>query len=61
MEKLKYKYEKFAKSLFALEKATSIFESQNIPEYLKEHILKSIIKNYEMCYEFAWKFLKLYL
>ena len=61
MEKLKYKYEKFAKSLFALEKAISVFECQNIPEHLKDYLITSIIKHYEMCYESAWKFLKLYL
>lgn len=61
MEKLKYKYEKFVKALEALGRAISSFSRHDIPEDLKEHILTSIIKNYEMCYEFAWKFLKLYL
>ena len=61
MEKLKYKYEKFVRALEALGRAISSFSRHDIPEDLKEHILTSIIKHYEMCYESGWKFLKLYL
>jgi len=61
VEKLKYKYEKFVRALEALGRAISSFSRHDIPEDLKEHILTSIIKHYEMCYESGWKFLKLYL
>ena len=61
MEKIKYKKEKFIKSLNALEKTGNIFSRENLEEDVKEILVASYVKHFEMCYESAWKFLQVYL
>lgn len=61
MEKLTYKYETFIASLRALERSIAVFSHPDISENIREHLVASIIKHYELCYESLWKFLKLYL
>ncbi len=59
--KIDYKYEKFNKSLKALERSLSLFLSPTIPEDIKSELVASLIKHYEMCFEASCKFLQLYL
>jgi nucleotidyltransferase substrate binding protein (TIGR01987 family) len=61
MEKIAYKYEKFIKSLNALERSIVVFSRDNIDQDIKEHLVASVVKHFEMCYESTWKYLKLYL
>ena len=61
MEKLIYKRDKFIASLNALQRSIKVFSYKDIPEDVRENLVASVIKHYEMCYESAWKFLKLYL
>lgn len=61
MEKINYKYEKFVKCLFALEKTIPVLECQNIPEYLEDYLLTSLIKHYKRCYKSRGEYLKSYL
>ena len=61
MEKLKYQHEKFIASLRALERSIKIFSRTDISEDIRENLVASVIKHFELCYESAWKFLKLYL
>ena len=61
MEKLKYKHEKFIASLQALERSIKVFSRNDLSEDIRENLVASIIKHFEMCYESTWKYLKLYL
>lgn len=58
MEKLTYKYEKFVCSLNALQKVVEVLERKDIPITI---LLAAGVKHFEICYEVAWKYLKLYL
>ncbi len=61
MEKLIYKHQKFIQTLEALEQSIQIFSRMDIDESIRKHLVASLIKHFEMCYEASWKFLKLYL
>ena len=61
MEKLIYKHQKFIKTLDALERSIKIFSRTDIDEDIRENLVASIIKHFEMCYEASWKFLKYYV
>lgn len=61
MEKLTYKQQKFIHTLEALERSIKVFSRTDIDEDIRENLVASIIKHFEMCYEALWKFLKLYL
>lgn len=63
MEKLIHKQEKFQKSLNALSRSIKVFFREDIqddPE-IKENLVASAVKHFEMCYEASWKFLQQYL
>jgi nucleotidyltransferase substrate binding protein (TIGR01987 family) len=61
VEKLIYKQQKFVQTLDALERSIKVFSRMDIDKDIREHLVASIIKHFEMCYEASWKFLKLYL
>ena len=61
MEKLIYKHQKFIQTLDALERSIKVFSRTDIDKDVRENLVASIIKHFEMCYEASWKFLKLYL
>lgn len=61
MEKVKYKYEKFISSLNALQRSLKTFDRSAVPEDIKNELIASLVKHYELCYEIVWKFLKIYL
>lgn len=61
MEKLIHKHQKFILSLHALERSIKAFSRTDLDEDIRENLVASIIKHFEMCYEATWKFLKLYL
>lgn len=61
MEKVKYKYEKYLSSLNALQRSLKTFERSDVPEDIKNELIASLVKHYELCYEIVWKFLKIYL
>ena len=61
MEKVTYKYEKFRASLGALERSINVFFREDIPDDIRENLVASVVKHFEICYEVAWKFLKIYL
>ena len=61
MEKLIYKHQKFTQTLNALEQSIQMFSRTDIDENMRKHLVASIIKHFEMCYEASWKFLKYYL
>ena len=61
MEKLIYKHQKFMQTLNALERSIKVFSRTDIDEDIRENLVASIIKHFEMCYEASWKFLKYYL
>ena len=61
MEKLIHKHQKFIQTLNALDRSIKIFSRTDIDEDIRESLVASIIKHFEMCYEASWKFLKLYL
>lgn len=61
MEKLIHTHQKFITSLHALERSIKVFARTDLDEDIRENLVASIIKHFEMCYETAWKFLKLYL
>lgn len=61
MEKLIYKHQKFTQSLDALERSIRVFSRNDIDEDIRENLVASVIKHFEMCYEASWKFLKFYL
>ena len=56
-----YKQQKFVQSLNALERSIRVFSRSDIDQDIREHLVASIIKHFEMCYDSSWKFLKLYL
>jgi nucleotidyltransferase substrate binding protein (TIGR01987 family) len=61
VEKLSQYQQKFVKSLNALDRSIKLFSHENIKADIKESLVASNIKHFEMCYEAAWKFLKQYL
>ena len=61
MERLKNKHEKFIKSLQALDRSIKISLRDTIQEEMRQSLVASNVKHFEMCYESAWKFLQLYL
>lgn len=61
MEKLIYKHQKFIQSLQALERSIKTFSRTDIDSDIRESLVASLIKHFEMCYEASWKFLKFYL
>jgi nucleotidyltransferase substrate binding protein (TIGR01987 family) len=61
VEKLTYKQQKFTNALDALKRSIKVFSRTDIDEDIRENLVASIIKHFEMCYEALWKFLKLYL
>jgi len=61
VEKLVYKHEKFLASLNALERSIKVFSRTDIDSDVRENLVASIVKHFEMSYESSWKFLKLYL
>lgn len=61
MEKLIYKQQKFTNTFNALERSIQVFNRTDIDDDIRENLVASIIKHFEMCYEALWKFLKLYL
>lgn len=61
MEKLIYKQEKFVYALHALERSIKVFSRTDIDQDIRENLVASIIKHFEMCYETSWKFLKFYV
>lgn len=61
MEKLAHKYKKFVATLNALRKNIDIFYREDLPLDVRNCVIASTIKHYEMCYEAAWKFLQLYI
>jgi nucleotidyltransferase substrate binding protein (TIGR01987 family) len=61
VEKLIHRRQKFTASLEALERSIRVFSRPNIDQDIRENLVASIIKHFEMCYESAWKFLKVYL
>lgn len=61
MEKLKSKHEKFIKSLHALERSIKVPSRKDIAEDIKQSLVASDVKHFEMCYESAWKFLQVFL
>lgn len=48
-------------TLHALEESIQMFVRTDIDESMRKHLVASVIKHFEMCYESAWKFLKYYL
>ena len=48
-------------SLSALERSIKTFSRTDIDQDIRENLVASIIKHFEMCYEASWKFLKVYL
>ena len=62
MEKLNRKQEKFKLTLDALERSIKLLFRQDIvDEEIREGLVASTIKHFEMCYEASWKFLQRYL
>jgi nucleotidyltransferase substrate binding protein (TIGR01987 family) len=61
MEKLIYKHQNFIRTLSALERSIKIFLRTDIDEEIRETLVASLVKHFEMCYEASWKFLKYYL
>ena len=61
MEKLEPKQEKFIKSLVALERSIKVFSRKDTPIDIKESLVASNVKHFEICYESAWKFLQVFL
>lgn len=61
MEKLIYKHQRYIKTLNALKEIIQIFSCTNIDEKIRKHLVASVVKHFEMCYEASWKFLKYYL
>ncbi len=48
-------------TLSALNRSINVFSRTDIDEEIRETLVASVIKHFEMCYEASWKFLKLYL
>lgn len=61
MEKLTNKKQNFVASINALDRSIKVCMRTDLPDFLQEQLVASLIKHYEMCYEAAWKFLKLYV
>lgn len=61
MERLRNKQEKFIKSLAALDRSIQVSLRENLQKDIKQSLIASNIKHFEMCYESVWKFLQLYL
>lgn len=61
MEKLKQNQEKFLRSLNALERNINTFLHADVADNIRESLVASTVKHFEICYEIAWKFLKSYL
>ncbi len=58
MEKLIYKHQNFMRTLSALDRSINVFLRTDIDEDIRETLVASLIKHFEMCYE---AFLKYYL
>jgi len=61
VERLRNKQEKFIKSLAALDRSIQVSLRENLQKDIKQSLIASNIKHFEMCYESVWKFLQLYL
>lgn len=61
MEVLKKKKDKFLLTVSALEKSLSISLKKDLHENMREVLVASDIKHFEMCYESCWHFLQFYL
>ena len=55
------KYKNFRKSYTSLERGIAIKYQYKGDEELHEIFLSAVIKRFELCYEMAWKFLKVYV
>jgi nucleotidyltransferase substrate binding protein (TIGR01987 family) len=61
VERLKHKQDKFLRSLLALDRSIMVSLKSGFQDDFKDVLVASNIKHFEMCYEAAWLFLKLYL
>jgi nucleotidyltransferase substrate binding protein (TIGR01987 family) len=61
MEKLIYAHRNFLKALSFFNKTIEVFKRPEIDDDVRSCLLASLIKNNEMCYETALKFLDNYL
>lgn len=61
MEKLIYKHQNFVRTLNALDRSIKTFLRTDLDEDIRVHLIASLVKHFEMCYETAWHFLQLYL